>query len=66
LDFTTGRTVGLLAVFCIFFCEVVDVRLTNGFFARSLDPADFNVADLDVAGFETLRFGDFEAAALLA
>jgi hypothetical protein len=42
------------------------VRFAKGFFARLLAAADFDVADLDVTGLETLRFAGFEAAALFA
>jgi hypothetical protein len=61
-----GRAVELLVVFGVFFCAALDVRLTRGFFARAFDPADLAVADLDVAGLETLRVGGLAVAALFA
>jgi hypothetical protein len=51
----------LLAVFGVFFCEAVGVRLAKGFLARLWD-----TEDLDVASLESLRLGGFEAAALFA
>ncbi len=50
-----------LAVFGVFFFEVVGERFAKGFLARLLD-----AADLDVAGLESLRLAGFEAAALFA
>lgn len=47
----------LLAVFAVFFCEAVGVRLAKAFLTRLLDAADF-----DVAGLETLRVAGLEAA----
>lgn len=61
MDFTADRAVMLLAVFSVFFCGVVGLRFARGFLARLLD-----AADLDLAGFETLRLVSFEAAALFA
>lgn len=61
LDFTAERVVRLLAVFGVFFCDAVGVRFAKGFLTRLLD-----VADLDDAGLETLRPGDFVAAARFA
>jgi hypothetical protein len=57
LDFTAGREVMLFAVFAVFFCEAVGVRLAKGFFTRLLD-----AADLGIPGLETLRLAGFEAA----
>ena len=66
MAFTTGRAVVLLAVFGVFFLAAVEVRLGKGFFARLLEAADLDVADLDDAGLETLRVAGFAAAALFA
>jgi hypothetical protein len=61
LDLTTERVVTLFAVFAGFFCEAVEARFVTAFFARV-----FDAADLEGAGFETLRLTDLVAAARFA
>ncbi|MCM3905720.1 MAG: hypothetical protein ND866_28845 [Pyrinomonadaceae bacterium] len=61
LDFTAARVVTLLAALGVFFADAVGVRFAKGFLTRLLD-----AADLDGAGLETLRLGDFVTAARFA